>query len=207
MAKSARRKWHVAPLALLQPTLLTSSKSAIVSTTALAVSSQPITDNNRIKMVKAGKVKLSLPLNSKYPAVPAGEVGQLMRENEQILHEHSRPVWTRLRITGPHGTQHFVYRPKRRLRLRRHAWVNRHKQNTNTHVVAVLRGDSNVKGTVTFEQVSESDKTTIAWEITGSDANAERGFHIHSFGDNTNGCTSAGPHCMSTLPLCRLRDV
>ena len=61
-------------------------------------------------------------------------------------------------------------------------------------IVAVLRGDSAVKGIVTFEQSSEDSKTIISWEITGNDANAERGMHIHAFGDNTNGCTSAGPH-------------
>ncbi|KAJ4356749.1 Superoxide dismutase [Cu-Zn] [Didymosphaeria variabile] len=60
--------------------------------------------------------------------------------------------------------------------------------------VAVLRGDSNVKGTVTFEQADESSQTTVSWNITGHDANAERGMHVHAFGDNTNGCTSAGPH-------------
>lgn len=64
-----------------------------------------------------------------------------------------------------------------------------------SQTVAVLRGDSNVKGTVTFEQQSESSPTVIQWNITGNDANAERGMHIHAFGDNTNGCTSAGPHC------------
>jgi Cu-Zn family superoxide dismutase len=52
-----------------------------------------------------------------------------------------------------------------------------------------------VKGTVTFEQASESADTQISWNVTGNDANAERGMHIHTFGDNTNGCTSAGPHC------------
>lgn len=60
--------------------------------------------------------------------------------------------------------------------------------------VAVLRGDSKVSGTVKFEQTSESEPTTISWEILGNDPNALRGFHVHQFGDNTNGCTSAGPH-------------
>lgn len=68
-------------------------------------------------------------------------------------------------------------------------------------VVAVVRGDSNVKGTVTFEQSSESSPTSISWDITGHDANAERGMHVHQFGDNTNGCTSAGPHCRSSHGL------
>jgi len=59
---------------------------------------------------------------------------------------------------------------------------------------AVLRGDSNITGWVKFEQNDESSPTKIWWEINGNDANAERGMHIHTFGDNTNGCTSAGPH-------------
>ncbi|RMX93463.1 hypothetical protein D0868_12841 [Hortaea werneckii] len=67
-------------------------------------------------------------------------------------------------------------------------------------ILAVLRGDSNVKGTVTFEQASEAADTTVSWNISGHDANAERGMHVHAFGDNTNGCTSAGPHCKSPPP-------
>ncbi len=53
---------------------------------------------------------------------------------------------------------------------------------------------------MTFEQESESSPTTIKWDITGHDSNAERGMHIHVYGDNTNGCTSAGPHCSSAVP-------
>lgn len=60
--------------------------------------------------------------------------------------------------------------------------------------VALLKGDVGVSGTVYFEQASESDPTTVSWEIAGNDPDALRGFHIHEFGDNTNGCTSAGPH-------------
>ena len=58
----------------------------------------------------------------------------------------------------------------------------------------MLRGDSKVTGTVTFEQSSESSPTNITWDITGCDPSAERGIHVHQYGDNTNGCTSAGPH-------------
>ncbi|GKT42652.1 superoxide dismutase [Mn], mitochondrial [Colletotrichum spaethianum] len=63
-----------------------------------------------------------------------------------------------------------------------------------TKIIAVVRGDSKVTGSVVFEQESESAPTKITWDITGNDANAKRGMHIHTFGDNTNGCTSAGPH-------------
>ena len=56
---------------------------------------------------------------------------------------------------------------------------------------------------MTFEQASEGAPTTISYDITGNDANAKRGMHVHAYGDNTNGCTSAGPHCKSlpTSPL------
>ncbi|AQZ15543.1 SOD1 (YJR104C) [Zygosaccharomyces parabailii] len=60
--------------------------------------------------------------------------------------------------------------------------------------VAVLRGDAGVSGVVNFEQASEKDPVNITYEISGNSPNAQRGFHIHEFGDNTNGCTSAGPH-------------
>ncbi|KAK9242432.1 superoxide dismutase [Lipomyces tetrasporus] len=60
--------------------------------------------------------------------------------------------------------------------------------------VAVLQGNSTVFGTVTFEQTAEGDPTTITWDIVGNDPNALRGFHVHEFGDKTNGCTSAGGH-------------
>ncbi|PQE23447.1 Superoxide dismutase [Cu-Zn] protein [Rutstroemia sp. NJR-2017a BBW] len=60
--------------------------------------------------------------------------------------------------------------------------------------VASVRGDSKISGTVTFEQADESSPTVVSWNISGQDPNAERGMHIHQFGDNTNGCTSAGPH-------------
>lgn len=58
--------------------------------------------------------------------------------------------------------------------------------------VCVLRGDSEVKGTVKFLQEG-SGAVKITGEITGLAA-GKHGFHVHEFGDNTNGCTSAGAH-------------
>ncbi|CCE64785.1 hypothetical protein TPHA_0I02840 [Tetrapisispora phaffii CBS 4417] len=60
--------------------------------------------------------------------------------------------------------------------------------------VAILKGDTEVSGIVYFEQKSEDEPTTVTYEITGNTPNSERGFHVHEFGDVTNGCTSAGAH-------------
>ncbi|GMK57618.1 hypothetical protein CspeluHIS016_0404520 [Cutaneotrichosporon spelunceum] len=60
--------------------------------------------------------------------------------------------------------------------------------------IAVLKGDSQVSGTITFTQAAEGGAVTVTGTITGLDANAQRGFHIHQFGDLSSGCTSAGAH-------------
>ncbi|XP_064618147.1 superoxide dismutase [Cu-Zn]-like [Liolophura sinensis] len=59
--------------------------------------------------------------------------------------------------------------------------------------VCVLRGDSNVTGTVVFEQEGADSPVKVSGELTGL-APGKHGFHVHQFGDNTNGCTSAGAH-------------
>lgn len=59
--------------------------------------------------------------------------------------------------------------------------------------VAILHG-SKVSGVVHFEQAAENEPTTISYEISGNDPNAKRGFHVHEWGDLTNGCVTAGPH-------------
>jgi len=59
--------------------------------------------------------------------------------------------------------------------------------------VCVLKGDGTVTGTVNFEQSDADASVTVTGELTGL-APGQHGFHVHEFGDNTNGCTSAGGH-------------
>jgi Cu-Zn family superoxide dismutase len=59
--------------------------------------------------------------------------------------------------------------------------------------VCVVKGDENVKGVLHFTQDGEGQATTITGEISGL-SQGLHGFHVHEFGDNTNGCISAGPH-------------
>ncbi|XP_030602412.1 superoxide dismutase [Cu-Zn] isoform X1 [Archocentrus centrarchus] len=59
--------------------------------------------------------------------------------------------------------------------------------------VCVLKGAGETSGTVYFEQESDSAPVKVTGEIKGLTP-GEHGFHVHAFGDNTNGCISAGPH-------------
>ncbi|KAK4482665.1 hypothetical protein RD792_009830 [Penstemon davidsonii] len=58
--------------------------------------------------------------------------------------------------------------------------------------VAVLKGTSTVEGVVTLTQEDEGP-TTVNVRITGLTP-GKHGFHLHEFGDTTNGCISTGPH-------------
>ncbi|XP_041994868.1 superoxide dismutase [Cu-Zn], chloroplastic-like [Salvia splendens] len=58
--------------------------------------------------------------------------------------------------------------------------------------VAVLKGTSGVEGVVTLTQDGEG-LTTVNVRITGLTP-GKHGFHLHEFGDTTNGCISTGPH-------------
>ncbi|XP_062013938.1 superoxide dismutase [Cu-Zn], chloroplastic [Rosa rugosa] len=58
--------------------------------------------------------------------------------------------------------------------------------------VAVLKGTSTVEGVATLTQ-EDDGPTTVNVRITGL-APGPHGFHLHEFGDTTNGCISTGPH-------------
>ncbi|KAJ3689129.1 hypothetical protein LUZ61_018293 [Rhynchospora tenuis] len=63
---------------------------------------------------------------------------------------------------------------------------------TAKKAVAVLKGTSQVQGVVTLLQISDGP-TTVKVRITGLTP-GPHGFHLHEFGDTTNGCMSTGPH-------------
>ncbi|KZC07670.1 PREDICTED: superoxide dismutase [Cu-Zn] [Dufourea novaeangliae] len=57
--------------------------------------------------------------------------------------------------------------------------------------VCVLQGEA--KGTLYFDQPDNSSAVKVTGQVSGLQKGLH-GFHIHEFGDNTNGCTSAGAH-------------
>ncbi|XP_029674355.1 superoxide dismutase [Cu-Zn]-like isoform X2 [Formica exsecta] len=63
-----------------------------------------------------------------------------------------------------------------------------------TKAVCVLQyKDEPVKGIIHFEQADGSSTVKVTGSISGLKKGLH-GFHVHEFGDNTNGCTSAGAH-------------
>ncbi|KAJ1694404.1 hypothetical protein LUZ63_011102 [Rhynchospora breviuscula] len=58
--------------------------------------------------------------------------------------------------------------------------------------VAVLKGTSEVEGVVTLTQDNDGP-TTVSVRVTGLTPGLH-GFHLHEFGDTTNGCISTGAH-------------
>ncbi|XP_076358639.1 superoxide dismutase [Cu-Zn]-like [Tachypleus tridentatus] len=63
---------------------------------------------------------------------------------------------------------------------------------SSVKAVAVLTGER-VKGIITFTQENVGCPVLVTGEITGL-SKGLHGFHVHEFGDLTNGCTSAGGH-------------
>ncbi|KAK3821119.1 MAG: cytoplasmic Cu/Zn superoxide dismutase [Benniella sp.] len=60
--------------------------------------------------------------------------------------------------------------------------------------ICVLRDNkSNIQGKITFTQESEDAPVSVSANLTGLSP-GKHGFHVHEYGDNSNGCLSAGAH-------------
>ena len=50
------------------------------------------------------------------------------------------------------------------------------------------------KGVVLFEQKNSFARTNVTGTFSGLVPGRKHGFHVHQYGDLTQGCTTAGPH-------------
>jgi Cu/Zn superoxide dismutase len=65
-------------------------------------------------------------------------------------------------------------------------------QSNPIKAITHLKGpNAKVSGKVTFTQTSPKDPLSVTVEMTGV-APGSHGFHVHEFGDLSNGCVSAG---------------
>ncbi|BAU01927.1 hypothetical protein VIGAN_11129000 [Vigna angularis var. angularis] len=74
--------------------------------------------------------------------------------------------------------------------------------NGNPKGVALIIGDNNVRGSLQFLQ-HPNGTTHVTGRITGLSPGFH-GFHIHAFGDTTNGCNSTGSLFSSSLFIIKL---
>jgi Cu-Zn family superoxide dismutase len=122
-----------------------------------------------------------------------------MKENrpteKKEIKKHAR------RIPSPNGVivgfedNTGVVTANRQIPIINHYKDNQAREMATKTAVCVLRGfgDAAVEGTVRFSQTADDEPTTIDVEIKGLKP-GPHGFHVHEFGDNTNGCVSAGGH-------------
>ncbi|KAA3681313.1 superoxide dismutase, Cu-Zn family [Paragonimus westermani] len=67
------------------------------------------------------------------------------------------------------------------------------KRITQMKAACIITGSTGVKGTVKFTQEAENAAVQVKAQVTGLSP-GKHGFHVHTFGDMTNGCVSAGAH-------------
>lgn len=70
------------------------------------------------------------------------------------------------------------------------------KVDVTKNAICILHpdGESNTQGVVSFSQSTFTSPTKIVANVRGLKPNSQHGFHIHEFGDLTEGCKTAGPH-------------
>ncbi|KAH6907982.1 Cu/Zn superoxide dismutase [Coprinopsis sp. MPI-PUGE-AT-0042] len=75
-------------------------------------------------------------------------------------------------------------------------WYSPFASPVHQKAVVVLKASPNstTNGFVYFQQDYMFGPVKITGNLTGLDANALRGFHVHQSGDLSGGCATAGPH-------------
>lgn len=67
---------------------------------------------------------------------------------------------------------------------------------TSKSAICILfpHNSSGVSGLISFHQKAFTSETHIIANVSNLSPNSLHGFHIHKYGDLTNGCITAGPH-------------
>ncbi|XP_022079992.1 superoxide dismutase [Cu-Zn]-like [Acanthaster planci] len=67
---------------------------------------------------------------------------------------------------------------------------------TNPGLPDDVRAANSIQGTVTFKQLKTGGSMNVSVQLTGLDTSSAtlHGFHVHQFGDLSNGCASTGGH-------------
>lgn len=61
-------------------------------------------------------------------------------------------------------------------------------------VCKLVPNNSTVSGIVSFTQASADSPVIISVSIKGLNPNSKHGFHVHEFGDLTDGCAATAGH-------------
>ncbi len=72
---------------------------------------------------------------------------------------------------------------------------NKYKQDNNTNLISAIAyfDSNNIKGTVTFNELTNGMVKVIV-NLEGFEANSTHGFHVHKSGDLSRGCDSLCEH-------------
>jgi len=70
---------------------------------------------------------------------------------------------------------------------------SRQAQADSLKAVSIINGPNGVRGKITFECLPGKAQVRVFGEISGL-APGQHGFHIHQWGDQSDGCMSMGPH-------------
>jgi len=63
-----------------------------------------------------------------------------------------------------------------------------------TNKAIAIFNNKNVKGTVTFYQLADTDGLQVFFDLYDLPPSTVHAIHVHEFGDETNGCASLGGH-------------
>ena len=97
-------------------------------------------------------------------------------------------------LFGSLGGLSYFYRNSRTSTLSEMAEDNQSSHPRQAICILVTAANETAKGIVHFSQENLLSRTHITGAFSGLTPNHHHGFHIHQYGNLSNGCVTAGPH-------------